>query len=107
MDDWGNWIADRVAGSHQAQLRELIPQTEWFEISALTAVNTLPQATEFYFGDHSGRPTALYGLMEHVHRVRMERYVVQRDRQRTGGPKWEDNTIGFAAEMYNGVEIGQ
>jgi Fe-S-cluster-containing hydrogenase component 2 len=32
----------------------------------------------------------------------LERYVVQRDRLGVGEPKWEDNTIGLAAEVYNG-----
>ena len=53
-------IADKVAGSHKTQLQELLPQTEWFEISALAAMNTSPQANEFYFGDHAGRPTAFF-----------------------------------------------
>ena len=54
-----------------------------------------------YYGDASGRPVALYGIMDHVHRLRLERDIGQRDQLRTGEPKWLDNTIDFAATVFN------
>ena len=102
LDDWGNSIADKVAGSQKTTLYEIHPDTRWHSISALDVLQSLPRAQELYFGDANGRPAALYGLMDHVHRLRLDRYLTTRDSIRDGQPKWSDNTISMAASIYNG-----
>jgi len=101
QDDWGNYIADKIAGNSRRKLNLIHDNIQWTSISALDAINSLPRSDEYYFGDMTGRPMALFGLMEHVHRLRMERYVNTRDSLRSGIPKWMDNTISFAASVFS------
>ena len=101
LDDWGNHIVDKIAGNSRHQLGSLHDDIRWSRISVIDVINSLPRQTEYYFGDIHGRPTALFGLMDHIHRTRLERYVTSRDSQREGNPKWMDNTIVFAASVFN------
>jgi Ulp1 family protease len=101
LDDWGNHIADNIAGNARRSLSSIHANIQWTRISAIDVINSLPRSDELYFGDINGRPTALYGLMDHVHRLRLERYLSTRDSQRGSVPKWMDNTITFAAAVFN------
>ena len=100
-DDWGNHIADKIAGNAKRALRSLHDNVRWVRISAIDVINSLPRADEHYFGDVHGRPIALFGLLDHVHRIRLDRYLTARDNQREGPPKWTDNTVTFAASVFN------
>jgi hypothetical protein len=91
MDEWGNHIADRTAenranivGVHDVQVKT---------ITAREIMCDIPQAGELYIGDARGNPTALNGVMDHIHSIRFERYIAKRDQVRQGGPKWYDNTV--------------
>ena len=100
MNDWGNWLADKVAGNQRNQLDIIALNYDWHETTARHILRTMPRARELYYGDAGGSPIALYGLMEHVHRTRLDRYLAQRDYLR-GSPKWLDNTMRFAATVFN------
>ena len=102
MDDWGNHLADKIASKSRTVLRTIHPDIKWTTVTALEVIGSLPRQGEYYFGDMSGRPSALHGITDHVHQVRRDRYTAARDLQRDGGPKWMDNTIQFAAKVYNG-----
>ena len=68
----------------------------------ITALASLPGKGKIYIGDHRGLPKALHGVMDAVHDIRHERYLTRRDN--TDGTRfyWQDNTIGFAASIFNG-----
>ena len=58
------------------------------EIEARTLLQTIPKTGELYVGDELGTPTALDGVMEHIHDVRWQRYLEHRDNKRDGEAKW-------------------
>jgi len=98
IDEWGNHIADRTADNKRMGQFRLQPTV----VSAIEVLKDLPQIGELYIGDSNGLPIVLNGIMDHVHSIRQDRYITKRDRDRPGGPKWQDNTIQLAAKIYNG-----
>ena len=94
-------MADKVAGKQKRELHEANRLYEWDEITAREAIASLPQENDVYFGDVTGQPSALYGLMHQAHRIRMNKYKIDRDTKR-GAVKWTDDTIAFAATAFNG-----
>ena len=55
-----------------------------------------------YIGDFRGMPTAINGVMDFIHQIRFDRYLIHRDAHRTGEARWHDNTFGLVVEIYNG-----
>ena len=65
-------------------------------------MSTLPEEGELYIGDWAGHPKALHGIMDAVHTIRHERYMVNRDTTSGAGYHWQDHTISLAATIFNG-----
>ena len=65
-NEWGNYIADKVADDKMHILLDdgLLIQNR--EIEARTLLQTIPQTGQLYIGDASGTPKALDGVMEHA-----------------------------------------
>ena len=66
------------------------------DFDATTLLRAIPQAGQLYVGDVSGTPMALEGILG------WRTYLEHRDKIRQGEAKWVDNTLRFAAEVYNG-----
>ena len=75
---------------------------QYLEVDATTLLRAIPQAGQLYVGDASGTPLALEGIMGCVYERRWKKYLEHRDKIRQGEAKWVDNTLRFAAEVYNG-----
>ena len=71
-------------------------------MDACTLLQDIPQTGELYIGDAAGRPMGLDGVMALVYERRWQHYLDHRDQKRQGEAKWTDNTLRFAAEVYNG-----
>ena len=95
-------MADEVADGHEATVRKIHQHIQWTTVEAITAMTSLPGKGEIYIGDHQGQPKALHGIMDAIHEIRHERYIMHRDN--TDGIRfyWQDNTIGFLASVFNG-----
>ena len=45
--------------------------------------------------------------MDHIYKLRLQRYVTRRDWTNSGAPKWSDGTITFAAATFNGSNASE
>ena len=78
-DDWGNWIADRIAANdHDILIRHGIHIIE-YTISAKDMYASLPYAGQWYIGNRQGVPVNPNGVSAHLqHRLWMK-YLDERD----------------------------
>jgi len=102
QDEWGNYIADKAADQKLAKLEGEGLNITSLHISAKEMLQGIPTAGCMYVGDEDGTPIALNGVMEHIHDIRWKTYLKHRDEIRAGGERWVDNTLEFAALVYNG-----
>ena len=98
-DDWGNWIADRIAAKdHDILTRHGIHIIE-YTISATDMYASLPHAGQWYIGNRQGVPVNPNGVSAYLQHKLWMRYLAERDdyrRERGALPKWVDDSSIFA-----------
>jgi hypothetical protein len=104
-DEWGNYIADRAAGTHLQDLDQ--HQLDYYitEITAQQLLNDLPPAGMWYWGNSQGQPLPLQPLLSHKHDALHRQYITDRDNYRAKLPTplpryWYDNSLRYSANVY-------
>ena len=83
-DEWGNYLADKVADKQRRLIENEFQDVPWVEVAALRILKDIPQKGEVYVGTFRGMPTAINGVMDFIHQIRFDRYLIHRDAHRTG-----------------------
>jgi hypothetical protein len=103
-DDWGNWIADRIAAEDYDILTQHGINVIQFRIKATTMYELLLSHGQWYIGDRQGKPIPPAGLDGIAARQLATAYHQERDEYRIRDgrePTWEHNsTMEHAAEVY-------
>ena len=103
-DDWGNWLADRVAAEDYDILSQHGINVIQFRIKATTMYDLLLSHGQWYLGDRNGKPIPPAGLDDIAARHLATAYHQERDEYRIRDgrvPMWEHNsTMEHAAEVY-------
>jgi hypothetical protein len=103
--EWGNFIADKVAGDNFADLEDLGLSLVSTDIFARNVLPDIPCTNSWYWGDAAGTPLPLVPLSSQQHDVRHQLYITDRDNYRAHLPQplpayWYDNSLRFAAKVY-------
>ena len=111
-DDWGNFIADRVAAKDWSGLSRAGLSVRSITVSAPTVLRDLLGPDQWYLSSHDGTPLPFTGLREAINNHRLRKYLSDRDAyraQRKAPPKWYSNTMQFAARTADlqHMTIGQ
>ena len=111
-DDWGNFIADRVAAKDWSGLSRAGLNVRSITVSAPTVLRDLLGPDQWYLSSHDGTPLPFTGLREAINNHRLRKYLSDRDAyraQRKAPPKWYSNTMQFAARTADlqHMTIGQ
>ena len=103
--EWGNFIADKVAGDNFADLEDLGLSLVSTDIFARNVLPDIPCTNSWYWGDAAGTPLPLVPLSSQQHDVRHQLYITDRDNYRAHLPQplpayWYDNSLRFVAKVY-------
>ena len=103
-DDWGNWIADRLAANDTDILRKHDIQIKYISVSAMDLYKSLRTTGQWYIGDIAGTPVLPKGVAATVARSLASSYHEERDEFRALGgrpPTWKhDSSMEHAADVY-------
>ena len=103
-DDWGNWIADRVAASDYDTLTSHGIRLTLITVQARDIYDSLAAPGQWYIGDKDGRPVLPAGVTTVAAESLATLYHQERDAFRIKGgrdPMWEtDSTMTHAAEIF-------
>jgi len=103
--EWGNFIADKVAGDNFADLEDLSLSLVSTDIFARNVLPDIPCTNSWYWGDAAGTPLPLVPLSSQQNDVRHQLCITNRDNYRAHLPQplpayWYDNSLRFAAKVY-------
>jgi len=104
--EWGNFIADKVAGNNFEELEELGLTLISTDIFARNVLPDIPCFNSWYWGDAAGTPLPLVPLSSQLNDVRHQLYITDRDNYRANLPQplpayWHDNSLRFAAKVLS------
>ena len=103
-DDWGNWIADRLAANDIDILHQHGIHVQYISVSAIDIYKALRTVEQWYIGDIKGTPVLPQGVAATVAHSLATSYHRERDEYRVAGgrlPMWEHNSsMEHAAEVY-------
>jgi hypothetical protein len=108
-DDWGNWIADRIAAQDLKILRDHGLHIIQFSISAKELYSSLLYTGQWYIGDEKRLPVEPRGVDTLIHQGIWSLYLSERDefrKQRGEDAKWvPDSSMDHAAKIYDLVKL--
>ena len=103
-DEWGNWLADRVAADDTASLRRQGIRYHILTVPARDIYAHLMFPGQWYIGDNTGFPVLPLGVSAAIHTNLHKQYLVERDAYRIARgdlPKWEkDSSMPHSASVY-------
>ena len=109
-DDWGNWIADRVAAKDYDILRKHKLNIRHITIDARDLYTALKYAGQWYIGYQNGRPVLPKGAASVIYSSLNAQYLVERDEfrlKRGDLPKWvRDSSMPHSAMVYRLTRAG-
>ena len=109
-DDWGNWIADRVAAQDYDILRKHRLNVRHITIDARDLYTALKYAGQWYIGYQNGRPVLPQGAASVIYSSLNAQYLVERDEyrlKRGALPKWvRDSSMLHSAMVYRLTRAG-
>ena len=95
-DEWGNHIADRLAGACPAEASEITNgRPVHFKVTARAALMS-HLLQQWYIGDSIRGPALTIGVGTQA----WQDYLVRRNNYSTREGYWQDNTLPFAAEVF-------
>ena len=104
-DDWGNWIADRIAAQDQDIITQHGIHIIEFTITASELYSSLPYVGQWYIGHRNGHPVNPNGVSTHLQHCLWSTYLAERDdhrRKRGVNPKWvEDSSMRHSSSIYD------
>ena len=104
QDEWGNWIADRIAAYDLAELRKQGIAYHVIRVTARQVYSTLMYNGQWYLGDKMGAPILPAGAKKIIQQEIHRKYLQERDeyRKRRGdAPIWElDSSMTHASTVY-------
>ena len=103
-DEWGNWLADRVAADDTASLRRQGIRYHILTVPARDIYAHLMFPGQWYIGDNTGFPVLPLGVSATIHTELHKQYLVEWDAYRIARgdlPKWEkDSSMPHSASVY-------
>ena len=103
-DEWGNWIADRIAAQDLSAIRREGIRLQMLTVSVTTVYNELRTAGQWYIGDKCGHPVSPQGVYKIIHKNLHKQYLRERDeyrKERGAAPIWEfDSSMSHSAQVY-------
>lgn len=103
-DDWGNWIADRVAALDYDILTKHGIHTISITLKARELYNSLMFTGQWYIGSMDGCPVQPPGVASVIHTSLFAQYLSERDEYRKSRgalPMWvRDSSMAHAALVY-------
>ena len=97
-DDWGNWIADRLAANDTDILRKHDIQIHYITVSAMDLYKSLRTTGQWYIGDITGTPSCLREWLLRLHAP----WLVHITRNVTNLGHWEDDRqYGSMTALWN------
>ena len=104
-DDWGNWIADRIAAQDTDILIRHGIQVIQLTVSATELYSSLPYPGQWYIGNDKGQPVKPHGVRKQLQLGLWQQYLRERDeyrRNRGVAAKWvHDSSMQHAADIYD------
>ena len=111
VEECGNHMADRVAANCPNSVRNVCRGNSrlqhapvWITIEAADLHKDCIRDGDYYWGDASGAPACLNGLLDTVYHRRLQEYLTHRDANRDGPARWLDGTYRLAAAVFNGKD---
>ena len=101
-EDWGIYIADRVAAGDMKQLAADNISVKWISVSASEAYQGLISQDQWYWGDKQGSPAGVGSTASIATKGMLASYLGDRDMNRLSRgelPYWKEHSLRFAASL--------